>query len=163
MSPELFSTYKAPLRLETSRLPLSSSTSSVFIDRFFIFKLGERDILRRLIHITGQGTTDMLTVATDIPRSLSNWGRAQYPIDFEVIVPESMKVRVRDTSGDIHIRDVSGTCPNASNAALKNCSDVLTASSSTKIFCILLPFASDFYVARPTPVSSPSRPVLQRC
>lgn len=81
---------------------------NVSIDRFFIFKLGERDILQKLIHVTGQGTTDALTVATDIPRSLSSWGRAQYPIDFEVVVPASMNVRLRDTSGAISIRDVTG-------------------------------------------------------
>src|SRR5512146_1519784 len=54
----------------------------VSIDRLWIFKLGEEGILKRLIKISGQGT-DHLIIATDIPRSLANWGRAEYPIDFE--------------------------------------------------------------------------------
>ena len=74
----------------------------VSIDRLWIFKLGEENILKRLIKVHGQGT-DHLNIATDIPRSLANWGRAQYPIDFEVVVPASAKLEVRDTSGIIRI------------------------------------------------------------
>ena len=59
---------------------------NVSIDRTWIFKLGEEGILHRLITVSGQGTKE-LRIVTDIPRALSNWGRAQYPIDFEVVVP----------------------------------------------------------------------------
>ena len=90
---------------------------NVSIDRTWIFKLGEEGILKRLITVSGQGTKE-LKIVTDIPRALSNWGRAQYPIDFEVVVPIGMKVRLRDTSGkiemvgmkgDVEIDDGSGT------------------------------------------------------
>ena len=74
----------------------------VSIDRLWIFKLGEENILKRLIKINGQGT-DHLNIATEIPRSLANWGQAQYPIDFEVVVPAAAKLEVRDTSGIIRI------------------------------------------------------------
>ncbi len=89
----------------------------VSIDRFWIFKLGEENILKRLIKVSGEGT-DHLNIATEIPRSLANWGRAQYPIDFEVVVPSAAKLEVRDTSGiirisgldaDVSIEDGSGT------------------------------------------------------
>lgn len=90
---------------------------NVSIDRAWIFKLGEQDILKRLITVSGQGTKE-LKIATDIPRSLSNWGRAEYPIDFEVVVPAGVKLRLHDTSGkielvgmqgDVEIDDGSGT------------------------------------------------------
>ncbi|MGH9492175.1 MAG: DUF4097 family beta strand repeat-containing protein [Terriglobales bacterium] len=80
---------------------------NVSIDRTWFFKLGEENILHRLITVSGQGTKE-LKVVTDIPRALSNWGRAQYPIDFEVIVPAAMKVRVHDTSGKIELVGVQG-------------------------------------------------------
>ena len=80
---------------------------NVSIDRTWIFKLGEQDILKRLITVSGQGTQE-LKIVTDIPRALSNWGRAQYPIDFEVVVPAGMKVRLHDTSGKIELVGVRG-------------------------------------------------------
>ena len=80
---------------------------NVSIDRAWIFKLGEEGILHKLITVSGQGTKE-LRISTDIPRSLSNWGRAQYPIDFEVVVPAGMKVRVHDTSGKIELVGVQG-------------------------------------------------------
>jgi len=79
----------------------------VGIDRFFLFKLGEEGILQRLIKVEGENTPE-LTIRTDIPRAVSNWGRAEYPIDFEVIVPANVTLRVRDTSGKIEIRGMSG-------------------------------------------------------
>lgn len=72
------------------------------IDRAWIFKLGEEGILKRLIKVSGQGTPE-LTIKTDIPRAISNWGRAQYPIDFEVVVPAGARLTVRDTSGVLEI------------------------------------------------------------
>ncbi len=89
----------------------------VSIDRAWIFKLGEEGILKRLVKISGQGTHE-LTIRTDIPRALSNWGRAQYPVDFEVVVPAGVRLRLRDTSGvivisgmqrEVEIEDGSGT------------------------------------------------------
>lgn len=79
----------------------------VSIDRSWIFKLGEQDILKRLITVSGQGSEE-LTIVTDIPRAVSNWGRAQYPIDFEVVVPAGVKLVVEDTSGKIELSDLSG-------------------------------------------------------
>ncbi len=79
----------------------------VGIDRFFIFKLGEEGILQRLIKVEGENTPE-LTIRTDIPRAISNWGRAEYPIDFEVIVPANVVLKVRDTSGKIEISGMSG-------------------------------------------------------
>jgi DUF4097 and DUF4098 domain-containing protein YvlB len=90
---------------------------NVSIDRAFLFKLGEEGILHKLITVSGQGTKE-LTITTDIPRSLSNWGRAKYPIDFEVVAPAGVKLRLHDTSGklellgmrgDVEITDGSGT------------------------------------------------------
>ncbi len=90
---------------------------NVSIDRMWIFKLGEQDILKRLIKISGEGT-DHVTIVTDIPRSIANWGRAEYPIDFEVVVPAGAKLEIEDTSGkievagmrgDVVVRDGSGT------------------------------------------------------
>jgi putative adhesin len=89
----------------------------VSIDRMFIFKLGEKDILKRLITVSGEGT-DHLTIVTDIPRSIANWGRAEYPIDFEVVIPAGAQLEIEDTSGkmevagvrgDVVVRDGSGT------------------------------------------------------
>lgn len=77
----------------------------VSIDRTWIFRLGEQDILKRLIKVSGEGT-DHITIATDIPRSISNWGRAEYPIDFDVVVPEGTVLQVRDTSGIIRIANM---------------------------------------------------------
>ena len=48
------------------------------IDRLWAFRLGEEGILKRLIKISGEGTSQ-LNIVTDIPRSLANWGRAEYP------------------------------------------------------------------------------------
>lgn len=79
----------------------------VSIDRFFLFKLGEAGILKRLIKVSGEGTAE-LTIRTDIPRAITNWGRAQYPIDFEVVVPANVTLKVRDTSGKIEIRSMNG-------------------------------------------------------
>ncbi|HXE90778.1 MAG TPA: DUF4097 family beta strand repeat-containing protein [Terriglobales bacterium] len=75
---------------------------NVSIDRTWIFKLGEEGILKRLIKISGEGTPE-LTIRTDIPRAISNWGRAQYPIDFEVVVPADTLLILRDTSGVIEV------------------------------------------------------------
>lgn len=80
---------------------------NVSIDRAWIFKLGEEGILHKLITVSGQGTKE-LKIVTDIPRAISNWGRAQYPIDFEVVVPAGMKVRLHDTSGKIELVAVQG-------------------------------------------------------
>ena len=80
---------------------------NVSIDRAWIFKLGEEGILHKLITVSGQGTKE-LKIATDIPRALSNWGRAQYPIDFEIVIPAGMKVRLHDTSGKIELVGVQG-------------------------------------------------------
>jgi hypothetical protein len=77
----------------------------VSIDRTWIFRLGEEGILKKLIKVSGEGT-DHVTVVTDIPRSISNWGRAEYPIDFDVVVPEGAVLQVRDTSGIIRITDM---------------------------------------------------------
>jgi len=77
----------------------------VSIDRTWIFRLGEEGILKRLIKVSGEGT-DHVTIATDIPRSISNWGRAEYPIDFDVVVPEGAVLQIRDTSGIIRIADM---------------------------------------------------------
>jgi hypothetical protein len=77
----------------------------VSIDRMWLFRLGEEGILKRLIKISGEGT-DHLKIVTDIPHSLSNWGRARYPIDFEVTVPDRAALQVVDTSGIIRISDM---------------------------------------------------------
>jgi hypothetical protein len=81
---------------------VTSVKMRVSIDRLWVFRLGEEGILRRLINVSGQGT-NQLKIATDIPRSLANWGRAEYPIDFEVVVPAGIPVQIRDTSGTIRI------------------------------------------------------------
>jgi Toastrack DUF4097 len=80
---------------------------NVSIDRTWIFKLGEEGILQRLITVSGQGT-DHVTIVTDIPRAISNWGRAEYPIDFEVVVPSGARLEVEDTSGKIELSGLTG-------------------------------------------------------
>ena len=89
----------------------------VSIDRFYLFKLGEENILKKLIKISGEGTPE-LTVSTALDPSWKNWGRAEYPIDFEIVVPPTLKINVRDTSGKIvisgmnaavDVTDTSGT------------------------------------------------------
>jgi hypothetical protein len=82
-----------------------SVSMHVSIDRTWIFRLGKEDILKRLIKISGEGT-GQLKIVTDIPRSINNWGRAEYPIDFDVVVPEGAVLQVRDTSGILRITDV---------------------------------------------------------
>jgi DUF4097 and DUF4098 domain-containing protein YvlB len=79
----------------------------VSIDRMWIFKLGEQDILKRLISISGEGSPEV-TIRTDIPRGILSFGRAAYPIDFEIVVPERANLSVRDTSGKIEIEDMQG-------------------------------------------------------
>jgi len=79
----------------------------VSIDRSWIFKLGEEGILKRLIKISGEGTPE-LTIRTDIPRAVSAWGRAQYPIDFEVVVPAGARLTLRDTSGVLEVSGMQG-------------------------------------------------------
>ena len=86
--------------------PAARSVSMrVSIDRLWVFRLGEEGILKRLIKISGE-ETDHLKIVTDIPRSLANWGRAEYPIDFEVVVPAGLALQVIDTSGIIRISDM---------------------------------------------------------
>lgn len=75
------------------------------IDRYWLFKLGEEGILKKLIKVSGEGTPE-LTIKTDIPRAISNWGRAEYPVDFEIIVPAGALLKVRDTSGKIEISEM---------------------------------------------------------
>jgi len=84
----------------------TSVNMRVSIDRLWIFRLGEEGILKRLIKVSGEGTSQ-LNIVTDIPRSLANWGRAEYPIDIEVVVPASIPLHVRDTSGIIRISQVN--------------------------------------------------------
>jgi hypothetical protein len=79
----------------------------VSIDRMWIFKLGEQDLLHRLIKISGEGTPEV-TIKTDIPRGITSFGRAAYPIDFEVVVPESANLEIRDTSGKIEVTEMKG-------------------------------------------------------
>jgi len=87
--------------------PNATSVSlRVSIDRFWIFRLGEEGILKRLIKVSGEGTNE-LKIVTDIPRSIANWGRAEYPIDFEVVVPPGIPLQLRDTSGIIRISQVN--------------------------------------------------------
>ncbi len=75
------------------------------IDRYWLFKFGEEGILKKLIKVSGEGTPE-LTIRTDIPRAISNWGRAEYPVDFEVVVPAGAVLTVRDTSGKIEISEM---------------------------------------------------------
>ena len=58
---------------------------NVSIDRLWLFKpRSEKKTLGRLVTVSGEGTKQ-LTIATDIRGSVFNLGRAQYPLDFEVI------------------------------------------------------------------------------
>jgi hypothetical protein len=84
----------------------TSIRMEVSIDRFFIFRLGEKGILQKLIKVTREA--DSVSIATDIPRSIANWGRAEYPIDFVVVVPAGMNIKLHDTSGIIEVSDVTG-------------------------------------------------------
>jgi hypothetical protein len=84
----------------------TSVTMRVSIDRFWVFRLGEEGTLKRLIKVSGEGTSE-LKIATDIPRSIANWGRAEYPIDFEVVIPAGIPLQLRDTSGIIRISQVN--------------------------------------------------------
>lgn len=100
----------------------------VSIDRMWIFKLGEQDILKRLIKISGEGTGEVM-VKTDIPRGISSLGRAEYPIDFEVVVPDHARLEVHDTSGKIEITDMKGDVEvqdDSGTLALRNISGGIT-------------------------------------
>jgi hypothetical protein len=112
--------------------PTATSVSiRVSIDRFWIFRLGEEGILKRLIKVSGEGTSQ-LTIATDIPRSLANWGRAEYPIDFEVVVPASIPLLVRDTSGIIRISQINAPVDVHDGSGTLTISDVHGAVTVTK-------------------------------
>lgn len=79
----------------------------VSIDRYWLFKLGEEGILKRLITVSGEGTAEV-KIVTHIEPSWRNYGRAEYPIDFEVVVPAGAMLKVRDTSGKIEISEMNG-------------------------------------------------------
>lgn len=79
----------------------------VSIDRYWLFKLGEEGILKKLVDVSGEGT-DALTIRTKIEPSWRNWMRAEYPIDFEVVVPAGVKLNVLDTSGKIVVSEIRG-------------------------------------------------------
>ncbi len=84
----------------------TSVNMRVSIDRLWIFRIGEEGILKRLIKVSGEGTNE-LKIVTDIPRSIANWERAQYPIDFEVVVPAAIPLQLRDTSGIVRISQMN--------------------------------------------------------
>jgi hypothetical protein len=112
--------------------PTATSVSMrVSIDRLWVFRLGEEGILKRLIKVSGEGT-DQLQIATDIPRSLANWGRAQYPIDFEVVVPAAVPLEVRDTSGTIRISRINAPVEVHDGSGTVTISDVHGAVSLVK-------------------------------
>lgn len=77
----------------------------VSADRYWLFKLGEENILKKLIEVSGEGT-NALTIRTKIEPSWRNWMRAEYPIDFEVVVPAGVKLNVHDTSGKIVVSEI---------------------------------------------------------
>ncbi len=77
----------------------------VSVDRYWLFKLGEENILKRLIKVSGAGTPE-IRIATDIQPSWKNYGRAEYPIDFEVVVPAAAVLNIRDTSGKIEVTGI---------------------------------------------------------
>lgn len=77
----------------------------VSIDRYWLFKLGEEGILKKLIKVSGEGTPE-LKIVTYIEQSWRNYGRAEYPIDFEVVVPAGAVLNLRDTSGKIEVSDI---------------------------------------------------------
>jgi hypothetical protein len=100
----------------------------VSIDRKWIFKLGEQDILKRLIKISGEDSSEVI-IRTDIPRGILSFGRAKYPIDFEVVVPDRAKLKVHDTSGKIEITDMKGDVvvqDQSGTVALRNLSGAVT-------------------------------------
>lgn len=78
----------------------------VSVDRYWLFRLEEEGILKRLIEVTGEGTPEV-KIVTHIDPSWRNYGRAEYPIDFEVVVPAGAILNVRDTSGKIEISDIT--------------------------------------------------------
>jgi DUF4097 and DUF4098 domain-containing protein YvlB len=78
----------------------------ISIDRYWLFKLGEEGILKRLVKVTGEGTPEV-KIVTDIEPSWRNYGRAEYPIDFEVVLPAGVVLQVRDTSGKIEISNMN--------------------------------------------------------
>jgi DUF4097 and DUF4098 domain-containing protein YvlB len=78
----------------------------VSIDRYWLFKLGEDGILKRLIKVSGEGTPE-LKIVTYIEPSWRNYGRAEYPIDFEVVVPAGAVLNLRDTSGKIEVSEIN--------------------------------------------------------
>jgi DUF4097 and DUF4098 domain-containing protein YvlB len=80
----------------------------VYIDRYWLFRLGETGILKRLVKVTGEGTPE-LKIKTEIDPSWRNYGRAEYPIDFEVVVPAGAALSIHDTSGKIEVSDINGT------------------------------------------------------
>jgi DUF4097 and DUF4098 domain-containing protein YvlB len=78
----------------------------ISIDRYWLFKLGEEGILKRLVKVSGEGTPE-LKIVTNIEPSWRNYGRAEYPIDFQVILPAGAVLQVRDTSGKIEISNMN--------------------------------------------------------
>ena len=77
----------------------------VSIDSYWLFKLGEAGILKKLIKVSGEGTPE-LKIVTEIEPSWRNYGRAEYPIDFEVVVPSGAVLNIRDTSGKIEVSEI---------------------------------------------------------
>ena len=80
----------------------TSVSMRVSIDRLWIFRLGRKESSNDPSRSLGEGTGE-LKIVTDIPRSIASWGRAEYPIDFEVGLPAGIPLQVRDTSGSIRI------------------------------------------------------------
>lgn len=78
----------------------------VSIDRYWLFKLGEDGILKKLIKVSGEGTPE-LKIVSEIEPSWRNYGRAEYPIDFEVVVPAGAVLNIRDTSGKIEVSEIN--------------------------------------------------------
>jgi DUF4097 and DUF4098 domain-containing protein YvlB len=78
----------------------------VSIDRYWLFRLGEEGILKKLVKVSGEGTPE-LKIVTEIEPSWRNYGRAEYPIDFEVVVPAGAVLSIRDTSGKIEVSDIN--------------------------------------------------------
>lgn len=81
---------------------------NVSIDRAWLFQpRSEKKTLERLVTVSGEGT-NQLTITADIPHSIFNVGRAQYPLDFEVVVPARARLILHDTSGKITLSDIQG-------------------------------------------------------
>ena len=78
----------------------------VSIDRYWLFRLGEEGILKKLVKVSGEGTPE-LKIVTYIEPSWRNYGRAEYPIDFEVVVPAGAVLNIRDTSGKIEVSEIN--------------------------------------------------------